>query len=104
VGQHSCALRLLAPRRAGEPDGKSVHVTNNGSSNVSQYDVGAGGALQPKTPATIAAGTNPRGGGGAARSGTAGGVRIGRSPVALKGAPVAFQGERFYSLAFLSPS
>ena len=37
------------------PDGGSVYVTNNGSSlgtddSVSQYDVGAGGALAPKSP------------------------------------------------------
>ena len=29
--------------------------------NVSQYDVGTGGPLTPKTPATVAAGTNPIG-------------------------------------------
>ena len=38
------------------PDGGSVYVTNVESDNVSQYDVGAGGALTPKSPATVAAG------------------------------------------------
>ena len=37
------------------PDGKSVYVTNYGaaSSSVSQFDVGTGGRLSPKTPAQI---------------------------------------------------
>ena len=35
------------------PDGGSVYVAN-GSGSVSQYDVGAGGALSPKSPATVA--------------------------------------------------
>ncbi len=35
------------------PDGQSVYVTNRSSSDVSQYDVGAGGALSPKSPATV---------------------------------------------------
>ena len=43
------------------PDGDSVYVPNLDDFNVSQYDVGAGGALTPKTPATVAAGTVPRG-------------------------------------------
>ena len=43
------------------PDGGSVYVTNNLDDTVSQYDVGAGGALQPKTPPTVAAGSNPDG-------------------------------------------
>jgi hypothetical protein len=43
-------------------DGKSVYVasgtvTNNFS--VSQYDVGVGGTLSPKSPATVAAGRGP---------------------------------------------
>ena len=41
------------------PDGESVYVTNAESDTVSQYDVGAGGTLTPKTPATVAAGTSP---------------------------------------------
>ena len=44
------------------PDGGSVYVTNF-AGGVSQYDVGAGGALSPKSPATVAAGGFPRGGG-----------------------------------------
>ena len=44
------------------PDGGSVYVTNNGGANsVSQYDVGAGGVLSPKSPATVAAGDVPGG-------------------------------------------
>ena len=43
------------------PDGGSVYVTNVGDDSVSQYDVGAGGALSPKSPATVAAGDGPYG-------------------------------------------
>ena len=43
------------------PDGESVYVANVSSDSVSQYDVGAGGALSPKSPATVAAGAFPRG-------------------------------------------
>ena len=43
------------------PNGASVYVTNSSSDNVSQYDVGAGGALTPKSPATVAAGSSPQG-------------------------------------------
>jgi YVTN family beta-propeller protein len=47
------------------PDGKSVYVTNSsasfGGDTVSQYDVGAGGALTPKDPATVATGGPPIG-------------------------------------------
>jgi DNA-binding beta-propeller fold protein YncE len=39
----------------------SVYVTNNFGGSVSQYDIGPGGALAAKTPATVAAGTNPIG-------------------------------------------
>ena len=47
------------------PDGQSVYVTNNGynipsQGTVSQYNVGAGGKLSPKSPPTVAAGTAPR--------------------------------------------
>jgi DNA-binding beta-propeller fold protein YncE len=45
------------------PAGTSVYVTNFGSpftsGSVSQYDVGAGGTLSPKSPATVAAGAGP---------------------------------------------
>jgi hypothetical protein len=34
---------------------------NSGGDTVSQYDVGAGGALTPKSPATVTAGTAPLG-------------------------------------------
>ena len=43
------------------PDGTSVYVANINSDNVSQYDVGAGGALTPKSTATVAAGDQPFG-------------------------------------------
>jgi DNA-binding beta-propeller fold protein YncE len=48
------------------PDGRSVYVTNfpRGSvspSTVSQFDVGVGGTLTPKSPATVAAGISPEG-------------------------------------------
>jgi len=47
------------------PDGSSVYVTNSDNGglggSVSQYTVGAGGALSPKSPATVAAGTGPLG-------------------------------------------
>jgi DNA-binding beta-propeller fold protein YncE len=37
----------------------SVYVTNYGGGSVSQYDVGPGGALSPKSPATVPAGRFP---------------------------------------------
>lgn len=49
------------------PLGKSVYVTNFNNfvmvnpGTVSQFDVGAGGALTPKTPATVATGLGPLG-------------------------------------------
>jgi DNA-binding beta-propeller fold protein YncE len=42
------------------PDGHSVYVTN-GSDTISQYDVGAGGVLFPKTPATVRTDRHPVG-------------------------------------------
>jgi DNA-binding beta-propeller fold protein YncE len=50
------------------PNGKSVYVVNVGffysipsrsTASVSQYDVGPGGKLSPKSPATVAAGIHP---------------------------------------------
>src|SRR5207237_1438328 len=45
------------------PNGASVYVTNltssSGNGDVFQYDVGAGGALAPKSPPTVATGANP---------------------------------------------
>ena len=41
------------------PDGRSVYVANSDGNSVSQYNVGAGGRLSPKTPATVAAGDAP---------------------------------------------
>ena len=52
------------------PDGQSIYVTNLYTTNkyadvgVSQFDVGSGGALSLKSPATVAAGFGPTGGGG----------------------------------------
>jgi DNA-binding beta-propeller fold protein YncE len=43
------------------PDGGSVYVANEGGGNVSQFDVGPGGALSPKSPATLPAGGLPVG-------------------------------------------
>ena len=52
-------------RIAVSPDGRSVYVTNPGGGTVpgtlSQYTVGPGGVLTPKTPATVAAGSIPIG-------------------------------------------
>jgi YVTN family beta-propeller protein len=48
------------------PDATSVYVANffnpieGAPGTISQYDVGAGGALSPKNPATVVAGGNPR--------------------------------------------
>ena len=42
------------------PDNRSVYVANRDGS-VSQYDIGAGGALAPKNPATVPAGSLPVG-------------------------------------------
>jgi hypothetical protein len=39
----------------------SVYVANAVSGDVSQYDVGPGGALRPKNPATVAAGDGATG-------------------------------------------
>ena len=52
-----------APDRiAASPHGGSVYVTNNEvSGTVSQFDVGASGALSAKTPATVPAGAKPLG-------------------------------------------
>ena len=36
-----------------------AYMANNGSNNISQYTIGATGALTPMSPATVAAGTNP---------------------------------------------
>jgi 6-phosphogluconolactonase (cycloisomerase 2 family) len=43
------------------PDAKSVYVTNLTRNTVSQLDVGPGGALTPKSPATVAGGGSPEG-------------------------------------------
>jgi hypothetical protein len=43
------------------PDGKSVYVTNCNDGTVSQYSVGAGDTLAPKTHPTVPTGACPRG-------------------------------------------
>jgi len=52
-------------RAAVSPNGRSLYVTNSSSDSlsgfVSQYDVGPGGALSPKTPAAVAVGPFPFG-------------------------------------------
>ena len=45
------------------PDGSSVYVANQSNNTVNQYDVGAGGLLTAKTPATVPT-TSPVLGGG----------------------------------------
>jgi hypothetical protein len=47
------------------PDGHSVYVTSLDSTSISQYDVGPGGALAPKSPPTV---SNPSGSAGIAVS------------------------------------
>ncbi|MEX0992801.1 MAG: beta-propeller fold lactonase family protein [Solirubrobacterales bacterium] len=42
------------------PDGNSFYVVNTGTSTIGQYDIGAGGLLTVKSPATVAATANPR--------------------------------------------
>src|SRR5437016_4224143 len=59
VGALAALVAAAAP--AVSPNGASTHVTNLASNNVSQYDGGAGGALTPKSPATVAAGSSPAG-------------------------------------------
>ena len=42
------------------PDGRSVYVVGgNYGNNISQFDVGAGGVLSPKSPATVPGGSGP---------------------------------------------
>src|SRR4051794_2407994 len=62
AGEH-CAGALAdgGLRVAVAPDGKSAYVTNLTGDNVSQYDIGPGGLLAPKTPAKVAAGRGPLG-------------------------------------------
>jgi hypothetical protein len=43
------------------PDGGSVYATDSSIERVGQYNVGPGGALSPKSPATVAASTSPFG-------------------------------------------
>ena len=50
------ALVCAAPATASD-----VYVANVGSGTVSQFDVGFSGALSPKNPATVLAGTSPQG-------------------------------------------
>jgi 6-phosphogluconolactonase (cycloisomerase 2 family) len=42
------------------PEGDSVYVADQGSAAISQYSVGSDGALSPKDPETVPAGTQPR--------------------------------------------
>src|SRR5438128_8474804 len=55
VGALAALVAAAAPAQAGP----FTYVTNVTSNNVSQYDVGAGGALAPLSPTTVAAGTTP---------------------------------------------
>src|SRR5690348_17039687 len=40
---------------------RNVYVTNAGDGTVSQYAIGAGGALSPLSPATVGSGSGPIG-------------------------------------------
>ena len=40
-------------------DGESAYVANPGSNTISQYSVGTGGALSPRSPATVPTGSDP---------------------------------------------
>jgi DNA-binding beta-propeller fold protein YncE len=42
-----------------DPTGRYAYVANSGDNNVSQYTIGAGGALNVMTPATVGAGATP---------------------------------------------
>ncbi len=55
------AAGMNAAGIAVSPDGKSIYVSGDASSDVSQYDAGTAGGLSPKTPATVAAGLGPAG-------------------------------------------
>jgi DNA-binding beta-propeller fold protein YncE len=47
----------FGPRRvAVSPDARSVYVANTGGESISQYDVGASGALSPKSPPEVTVG------------------------------------------------
>src|SRR5436190_2152195 len=65
VGSTVGGLAKIARRRWTRKDGGSVYATNScmdeALDTVSQYDVGAGGALSPKSPPTVAAGYGPFG-------------------------------------------
>ena len=41
------------------PNGKSVYVVNTDGNDLSQYNVGPGGKLSPKSPARVATGAAP---------------------------------------------
>ena len=41
------------------PDGRSVYAANAGGDTISQYAVGPGGALTPRSPGAVPAGVNP---------------------------------------------
>ncbi len=42
------------------PDGANVYVAISVTDDVAEYDIGPGGRLSPKSPATVAAGIFPR--------------------------------------------
>jgi 6-phosphogluconolactonase (cycloisomerase 2 family) len=49
-----CPRRLFLDRCR-----ETVYVANSGSNDVSQYSIGAGGALSPLSPTAVPAGSNP---------------------------------------------
>lgn len=42
-----------------DPSGRFAYAANNGGTDVSQYAIGADGALMPMTPAAVSAGASP---------------------------------------------
>lgn len=53
------ADRIRAKGARGQPRwGKRLYVANQNAPTISQYDVGAGGVLTPKSPATVKAGVS----------------------------------------------
>jgi DNA-binding beta-propeller fold protein YncE len=53
------ATGLTSTAAAATPDRRSLYIVNQGSSSISQFDIGLDGTLTPKTPDSVAAGTTP---------------------------------------------
>ena len=50
---------LTSTAAAATPDRRSLYIVNQGSSSISQFDIGLDGTLTPKTPDSVATGTTP---------------------------------------------